>query len=253
MIPTTQPRSVKPSIGRRLAAAVVLVPVLLVPTGCSATAARAEGPVPVTYQAFLFDVSGSVVATGAIPGYFDRAADIIGRAPDGTMIRFVIADGSSLTSPCIPRTVWLRGEGPNRTQRQDDLAADRQSALAVLGDQLRCGREKAARGSDLVGAMVAADRSVPADATQSSVIAFTDGLQASKDLTLRRPMLTDRAKIVAAVARLKSAGLLPTHLAGAVLTITDPGVGAHLTAAQAAGIITFWSVYARAARMSLAQ
>jgi hypothetical protein len=246
-----------------LAAAVLAAGALTSTLGCNDN--QPEIPTPRQF-AIILDVSGSTAP--AVDGYASRASELIAKQPDGTRIIVTVADGAAQSSLCIPRITELKAVGENSVDRQDSLDASRASAERSVADQIACGKPEDTNsppksvqpggqpranntpGSDLIGSLLAVDTKLKKESDPTQIVMFSDGLQASRDLTLTAELLGDTTALDRSVQQLPDI-LIPTKMASAELTISDPAAGTVLTAQEARGVLHFWTTYAARARATL--
>jgi hypothetical protein len=143
----------------------------------------------------------------------------------------------------------LTGANPDVRNQERESIAD--SARQHVDGLLSCARAHPVDGSDLVGAVKAAENKLDANADQQRVVLVSDGVQATNELTFASDRLPDPAWRKSVLETLRAQDLLP-DLGDVEFVITDLGAGAtHLTASQAQGLHDFWADYAIAANTTL--
>jgi hypothetical protein len=235
---------------QRLAVGLLAGTSLVTLSGCGA---ELEAVPPISQQiVIILDVSGSTAA--AAKSYPARVqgilSDDVNGTLDGSRVVIAVADGASQGSTCIPVVANVQGTGSSKTLRKDKLAADTRHAVEAVTAQVKCGLKTNTPGSDLLGSLLAAAHSSQSQMASTRILVFSDGMQSGPDLKFTKKLLRNNRMLKSTIKDLAAKGLIVAQASNTCLTISDPAVGAKLTAQEATGVTTFWSDYAQNAKAS---
>lgn len=228
-----------------------LVLALLVLIGLLAGCGGGDDREPVTSTAIVLDISGSAKNIELENSFNARVERELSELSSGSTLAVLTLDGGGLTAICPPVEVRMVLPGKNEDVRDQQRGAIAEAALQRTRELLGCATARAVTGSDLVGAINAAEGRLDSTANSRKLVLVSDGVQYTDELMFDPPEnLTNPAWREQVLATLRQQGLLP-DFTGVQLVITDLGAGAPMTASQAQGLRAMWEEYATAANSTL--